>query len=184
MHIMLFGGAFDPPHLGHLQVAEAVVSHGQADEVRFVPCAQHPFGKTMTPAADRVAMLKLAGPLKLELFEIEQPTTNYSVDTLHHFASTQPEHRFSWLIGSDQLANFTRWHRWQELLEQYRIYVYPRQDFPFDPMLPGMVPLTNLAPIAISSTAIRTLVAQGEPIDHLVPPAVADYITRHHLYAN
>ena len=183
MHIMLFGGAFDPPHNGHLDISHAIVEQKIADEIWFIPCATHPFGKKMSPVADRLALLRLADHVTINTHEIDSVQTSYTFDTIEHFATTQPQHRFSWLIGSDQLPSFTRWHRWEDLIENYSVYVYPRQDFPFDQLQAGMITLKQLPRITISSTMIRALVQKNAPIDHLVSPAVASYIQEHHLYA-
>lgn len=183
MHILLFGGAFDPPHNGHLHIAAAVTSQHIADEVWFIPCAQHPFGKTMSPAADRLAMLQAADHLTISTYEIDKPTTSFTIDTIEYFAQSQPENTFSWLIGSDQLSAFSRWHRWQDLVNMWTVFVYPRQDFPFSPLEKGMVALHNVPMVTISSTQIRELVRSHQPFEHLVSPAVADYIGAKDLYA-
>lgn len=182
MHIMLFGGAFDPPHNGHLEIATGVVVKKIADEVWFVPCATHPFGKKMSPVQDRIAMLESVGTLKIETYEAEQKATSFTVETVKHYSQTMPQHSFSWLIGSDQLPGFTRWERWEELLALCKVYVYPRKDHPFDALQPNMMPLRELPEITISSTKIRALVASGEPFEHLVPEAVASYIREKNCY--
>lgn len=183
MHIMLFGGAFDPPHNGHLQIAQAILDQRLADELWFVPCAAHPFGKKMSPAADRLAMVRRATEIPICTFEVERPATSYTIDTIEHFAELQPHDHFSWLIGSDQLPSFTRWQRWQDLVSHFTVFVYPRQDFPFEQLQVGMIVLKQLPLITISSTIIRELASKSASIDHLVPVGVAEYITAHNLYA-
>lgn len=184
MNIILFGGAFDPIHNGHLSVAREIVEQQIASEVWFVPCATHPFGKQMSSASDRLAMLERAGKITVTTHELDNPTTSFSVDTIEFFAKTQPQHTFSWLIGSDQLPFFTRWHRWQDLVENFTVYVYPRDGSPFDQLQMGMVALTQLPVVAISSSMIRERVLQQQPIDDLVPSAVAQYILEKKLYAS
>lgn len=182
MHIMLFGGAFDPPHNGHLHVAQSIIDQHIADEIWFIPCAQHPFGKKMSPVSERVAMLRQADSLMINTYELEQTTISFTIETITHFATTMPEHSFSWLIGSDQLPSFTRWHRWEDLLKTYSVFVYPRQAFPFDGLQPGMIALKQLPLITISSTMVRQLVQEKKPFAQLVPPGVARYIIENNLY--
>jgi nicotinate-nucleotide adenylyltransferase len=184
MHIALFGGSFDPPHHGHQQVARYLLEQKVVDAVWFVPCCQHPFAKNMSPATDRLAMLRLlAVPgASISTFELEQPEPSFSLHTLRHYRQTQPDDLFSWVIGSDQLADFPRWHEYQQLLQEFKVYVYPRQSFPLTNLLPGMVPLVAAPEINISSTLIRASCQQGKPITDLVRPAIAEYIKTHHLY--
>lgn len=181
---MLFGGAFDPPHNGHLLIAQKITEEKIADQVWFIPCATHPFGKKMTPADDRLAMLRLAGTLTINTHELDSPTISYTVDTIEYFAKSLPDDTFSWLIGSDQLPTFTKWHRWQALIHNFTIYVYPRQGYSFDQVQKEMVALTHLPTIALSSTMIREQVHQKLPITDLVPPNVAQYIAMKKLYVD
>lgn len=182
MHIMLFGGAFDPVHNGHLEIAREIVAQKIADAIWFIPCAQHPFGKEMTTKEDRLAMLQLVDGLTIDTFEIDQPTTSYTIETIEHFAKLQPTTTFSWLIGSDQLPSFTRWLRWEELVKNFTVFVYPRQDCPFDELQTGMVPLKQLPLVTISSTMIRDFVRNHKSIEQFVPVATAQYIFTKHLY--
>ena len=182
MHIMLFGGSFDPPHSGHLKVANHIIQAHIADELWFVPCAKHPFAKHLSPTADRLAMLKLLHTHTINLFEAESHRPNYSIDTLDHFVATQPQNSFSWLIGSDQLPSFPKWHRYTELLQKFKVYVYPRTGFLLDDLLPGMVGLTTLPTIDVSSTEVRTRVKNNQSVHDLVPPEVAQYIQENKRY--
>lgn len=184
MHIALFGGSFDPPHLGHQQIAHFLIEQEIVDELWFVPCFQHPFAKNMSPAADRLAMLKLISIPHTSIctFELHQPQPSYSYDTLRHYRQTQPKDHFSWVIGSDQLTDFPRWHHYTQLLQDFSVYVYPRSGSTMYQLLSGMIPLTKAPMIDLSSTQIRTHCRQQQPIDHLVSPPVAAYIQSHQLY--
>jgi nicotinate-nucleotide adenylyltransferase len=92
MRSILFGGSFDPPHAGHLQIAEHVIANNIADELVFVPCQDHPFDKRMSSSADRVAMLGLLTPphTSISLYEIEKPGKSYSIETLKYFSKNNP----------------------------------------------------------------------------------------------
>ena len=188
MHIGLLGASFDPPHLGHVTVAEETLKAGIFDQVRWVPTKQHPLAKELTSVEHRLKMVELTledlddARCILENCELERPEISYSFDTLEFLSRQEPEHTFSWIIGSDNLSSFHRWSRYQEILANYRVYVYPRPDYPMVNLLEGMVPLAEVPEIAISSTQVRRATQQGASIDGLVVPAVAQYITAHELY--
>jgi len=189
MRIVLFGGAFDPPHLGHVEVAAELVKAKLADEVWFVPVKIHSFAKNMTQSDHRLAMLKLALPLqtKIETYELSQTEVNYTFNTLDAMAAKYPEHEFSWVIGSDNLVKFHLWgdktgRDFKQLLASYKFYVYPRHGFVFEPIYPGMVPLKDFPEVTVSSTQVRRLVAEGKSLAGFVTPAVANYIQVNKLY--
>lgn len=180
MHILLFGGSFDPLHLGHLAVAKAGLM--VADQVWLVPCGQHPFDKSMSAQSDRQEILSTQSDFKILLLELEKKRPSYSYETLVELSQLYPEHTFSWLIGSDQVANFSHWHAYAQLLNSFTVYVYPREGSTACELLTGMKWLKNVSPVKFSSTEIKQRVAAGLPIQHLVTPAVANYISRHQLY--
>jgi len=190
MKIILFGGAFDPPHLGHQQVSQAILDQDIADEVWYVPAKEHPFSKKMSQASHRVAMLELIindPRVKIELFELNKTGVSYSRDTLDYLSAKYPEHTFSWVIGSDNLPEFHKWvdskgDNYQDLLKHYRFYVYPRQNFPIEPLYNNMIPLDNVDEVEVSSTTVREKISRGENVQGLVDPAVAVYIDSNQLY--
>lgn len=182
-HIILFGGAFDPIHLGHQQVVANILNQHLADQVWYVPTGVHDFDKQMSSAQDRLAMLELVivANTKIETCEFERKTS-HTFDTLEQLSHQYPEFKFSWLIGSDNLAKFHLWHHWQEMLVKYQFYVYPREGFDFTPIYPGMIPLKDLPKVSISSTQIRNLVKAKKTINGLVDPKVEEYIIKNNLY--
>jgi nicotinate-nucleotide adenylyltransferase len=181
MKIALFGGSFDPPHLGHLAVADALVNQKLADEVWFVPCANHPFGKEMGDAKHRLAMLKVMGKHKVYEYELKKSTPSYAIETLEHAVEQFPNHSFSWVIGSDQVAEFHRCHRYHDILNNFTVYVYPREGYETETALPGMILLSGKK-IALSSTEVRAAVKNKQLIREMVPQKVDQYIQRHNLY--
>jgi nicotinate-nucleotide adenylyltransferase len=188
--IGLFGGSFDPPHNAHLALAHCALDELKLDEVRWIP-AGAPWQKTrvMTPAAQREAMVALAisdePRFVLDRCEIEREGPTYTIDTVHALQSRYPASEWFLLIGQDQYAGLPTWRGWQELLGLVLLAVANR---------PGSVPAVHpdvirsrqrtvpLPMLDISATQIRRRVADGKPIDHLVPPGVARYIADHHLY--
>jgi nicotinate-nucleotide adenylyltransferase len=139
----------------------------------------------------RLAMLGL-DPLpqgsRLELCEIQRNAMSYTHQTLLLLAHQHPEHTFIFLIGSDNLAQFHTWDCAVHpvcppfMLKEFPFYVYPRGGYPMSPLMEGMVPLTNLPEMTISSTEIRERARQGRSLAGLVTPKVAQYIEQHHLY--
>lgn len=187
MHIAVFGAAFDPPHVGHKAIAEYLIDSGKADVIWFLPVNTHAFGKSVTAAEHRLAMVELMVAaqddiFKIQTYELTQKTTNYTYMTLKHFRNTYLDDTFSFVIGADNLAHFHEWEQYQTLLQEFTVWVYPRTGFEFTPLHPGMIPLHQAPVVDVSSTRVRQRVKRGESIEGLVEPAVAQYIKTHHLY--
>lgn len=187
MKIALFGGSFDPPHLGHQQVVQAVLDQGLFDQVWYVPVGNHDFGKQLSPADDRVAMLELiAQPnTKIEPFELDHSGTSYTHQTISALQQKYPQHEFSWIIGADQLASLYKWGCeieatcFPDLLDKTTFYVYPRLGYSMELPYSQLQPLTKVSQSGISSTEIRTKVREDIRITGLVDPKVAQYIKTH-----
>lgn len=183
MKIGLLGGAFNPPHLGHLMIARQVLDFTGTDEVWFLPnYAQLP-PKPVADVSDRLAMTKL---LRLEktrvsTIEIDNKLDGDTINLLPHLPHG---HIFRFIIGSDQLPTFHLWGRWEELLTKLPFLVFPRYGFPNEPIYPNMTVISHefLIGSNISSTKIRERVKRGFSIDQFVPPPVASYIAAHKLY--
>ncbi len=187
MQIALFGGSFDPPHLAHQSIPRTMISEKIVDQVWYVPVKQHPFKKPLSSDEHRLAMLKLLlspdfPQICIEEYELHRPVVSYTIETLEFFAQKYPEDTFSWVIGSDNLEKFHLWGRYQEILKKFSVFVYPRHGYPLTSLLPGMVPLTQLPEVEVSSTQVRQMVAKSEAVQEFVIPAVAEYIQAHHLY--
>jgi len=184
------GSSFDPPHKGHYQIVSHVLSKNIFDEVWLVPAKIHAFDKSLSDENHRLEMLKLfihdfkKKPIKIETYELEKKSTSYSYETLSHFARKQPLDKFSWIIGSDNLANFPKWNKYLELLQRFTVYVYPRPNYPMKHLQKGMIPLKKVKEKNISSTEIRAMAKDGKDITDLVGLQVAKYINLHKLYKN
>jgi nicotinate-nucleotide adenylyltransferase len=185
----LFGGTFDPPHVGHLIVAQDVLSALRLDRVVFVPAAQPPHKRRsdLTPADIRLAMLRaaLAGDDRFEIddLELHRAGPSYTVDTLRLYRGRLPDATLHLLVGADQFAEFETWHLADVIRSLAVLCVLARGG-------PGAVggegegvvhvPVTR---IDLSSTAIRRRVGAGESIRYLVPVAVERIIRGRGLYA-
>ena len=183
MHIALLGGAFNPPHLGHLMIAQQVLDFTDTDEVWFLPNYGQSPPKTVAPVEDRLAMTKLLRLPKTRVSTIELDN-KLDGETVHILPFLPHEHRFSFIIGSDQLPAFHLWLEWEKLLAAVPIWIFPRYGYPNEPLRRGMKVVTHelLVGSNISSSKVRARVAEGLPVDQFVPTAVADYINSHRLY--
>lgn len=189
----LFGGTFDPPHIGHLVVAETVRDALELDEMRLV-VANEPWQKTpdrqITDARLRLEMIQAAlgdAPgLVASAVEIERGGPSYTIDTLEAFEKAETETDWLLVVGADAAAGLDTWHRSAELAELAEIVVVGRAGI--DPSDQAVVPpgwrwsAVEIPTIGISSTAIRANVARGRSIRFLTPSAVVSIIDRAGLY--
>ena len=133
MHIGCLFGSFDPPHVGHIAIAEHMLRTQHLDQVWLVVTPQNPFKKHLVLSADthRLAMVRLAvkGNDKLVAsgFEIDMPRPSYTADSLRFMRHRWPDHVFDLIIGSDNLASLHNWKDPEEILEHHTILVYPRE---------------------------------------------------------
>lgn len=193
MQIGLFGGTFDPPHRAHTALVATILDRGLFDQVWYLPVAIHQqtFAKTMmSSVADRVGMLELiqTPQTRIERFEIDSQQPSHTHSTLRALQHQYPQHTFSFVMGSDQLAKLHLWncqHDQQcfpQAADEFSYYVYPRKDYPLDLPYPNLQVITDVEPMALSSTEVRKAVQAGRSIDHLVESEIATYIAQHKMY--
>ncbi len=194
MRIAILGGSFDPPHNGHVKIAENVLKKLAFDVVWLMPCFAHAFGKQLSPPQNRLSMARLleTSTVKISDFEIQKAGISISVETLEELAKQYPTDRFSWIIGSDQIKDFPKWDYWQEIISLYGLIIVKRDEKENledkTKKALGMQTLDGITFLAcedipnISSTEIREKVKRGESIDALVPKNIEEYIKKHGLY--
>jgi len=185
--IGVFGGSFDPVHVGHLIVADAAADILHLDQVLFVPAHTQPFkvGAHSASPADRVAMLRaaIAGNARfgLDLREIERGGPSYTSITLRELAHEHPDDELCLMVGADAASDMPAWHDVDEIPGLATIAVLSR---PGETRWQQRMSAVDVAvpAIDISATLVRDMIRDGRSIRYLVPPAVADYIAKHSLY--
>ena len=189
MKLGIYGGSFDPIHLGHLLVAQAAMEELGLDRLFFVPAAQSPFKPDAKPAPDAVRLqllrLALAGKTNCDIDpqEMQRGGVSYTVDTLRDYAKKFPGAELFYLIGADNAAKLNEWREANELAMLAEFVVVPR---------PGGTPAQFFAPFhgrtlkgfpfGVSSSQIRLRVEKNLTLENLVPPAVAEAILAAKLY--
>lgn len=185
--IALFGGTFDPVHLGHVHLARLAKEAADLDEVRFMPCriSPHKIGHATAPAEDRVEMLRLATMdlpwARVEDYELTGPEPSYSHLTAEVLSEREPAAEWFWLMGGDQWNALPRWRHPERLAAVVTFLVLARGGEatpPRDGFRMQVVPGDHPA----SATAIREAVQRGGMPGDWMNPAVADYLTGRGLY--
>ncbi len=171
MQVAVYGGSFDPPHVGHAMVAGWLLWTRRVGQVWLVPAFQHAFDKRSAPFERRLALCRAMAedvdPERIVVADIEArlPTPSYTLHTLRALAKAHPEHSFRLVVGADVLEQTEHWHAWDAIQRAFRPIVVGRVGWagvPDAPSFPG-----------VSSTEVRRRLAAGEPIDHLVTAGVA-----------
>lgn len=189
----IMGGTFDPIHNGHLTIAGAAQIALELDEVLFIlnPRPPHKESDRLSDSRHRLRMVELAltdyPDFIVSTIEVERPGIAYSVDTVEELLRRDPAQELYFILGADAVRELESWKDPERLLRQCRFIIIDRQGI--DPTLPpGSDPeltdllerrsyrLKLLPPIDISSSDIRGRLKRGEPVDHMIPPAVAEYI--------
>jgi len=206
--IGVFGGTFDPVHLGHLRMALEVQQALGLREVRFIPCHCPPHRDPADAAAeDRLAMLRLAVDgqpgFVVDTREYDREGPSYTVDTLASLRQELPDESLCLMMGMDAFISLPGWSRWDRILDFAHIVVFHRDGIGFlglgplvgffsehqvtDPVLlrdrsAGHIWVQDVTPLAISATAIRGELSRDRSVRYLVPDSVLAYIQSHEVY--
>lgn len=190
MEIAIYSGSFNPIHKGHIKLAEYMLAAHLVDEVWFVvsPCNPLKDKKELIDHFLRldmvIAAIKNRSELKASDVEFDMPIPSYSIDTLNRLKENFPEHNFSLLVGSDNALVFDQWKNYSEILEKFKVFVYPRRDYDFSfvaSRFPQMV-LLDSPLYDVSSTQIRNAIAENQSINEWVDTSVIEYIEENELY--
>jgi len=187
--IGLYGGSFDPVHLGHLLVAQAACEEVGLERLFFIPAAQSPFkpDRQSAPATERLRLLRLAlagkSNYEIDQQEIHRGGVSYTIDTVRDYARRFPGAELFYLIGADHVPSLAKWREAEELARLVEFIVIPRPgevEASFSKPFRGRT--LKGFPLGVSASQIRARVKAGQSIEHLVTPAVAEAIRNYRLY--
>jgi nicotinate-nucleotide adenylyltransferase len=191
MNIGIFGGSFNPPHMGHLIVIESVRDQERFDSIVFVPSASPPnkHDVALAPAADRLKMTQLAvegNPAFVASdIEIRRPGLSFTVDTIDALSALYAGHSLSLIIGSDNLLDFHTWKSPKEILAKASLVVMNRPGFDLrqaHPEYTRLAKVVNVPQVGVSGTDIRRRIKLGRSVRYLVPKNVEDFLRYRDLY--
>lgn len=199
MRIGVFGGSFDPLHLGHLILAEQSREQAKLDEVWFIPAARPPHKLDAPPTSfeHRVAMLRLIldkhSDFRIDTLEADRAGPSYTADTLEELHRRHPGNYWHYLLGSDSVPDLPKWHEPARIVAVAGLVVMERLGFP-TPTAAEVARMINVPPtslrmqkinvplIELASRDIRQRVATGGSIRFMVPEVIENYIHQHGLY--
>lgn len=197
--IAIYGGTFDPIHMGHLEVAKAVIEEKAADRLYFMPNYISPFkqGEIHSSGEDRINMINIAirGLPSIEAsdYEIKRKSPSYTIDTLEAFGR-EFSHDICFVAGADSIDSMEEWHRGPELLSKFKIIAVKRVGFPIEKLIEKIayykkkfnsdIILLKKIPKYISSSAIRDNLIFKDDISEYLTAEVRDYILKNDLYKN
>lgn len=198
MRLGIFGGTFDPVHIGHLVAAQVSLEQAGLDKVLFMPAGVNPLkvGRSIREGKDRLAMVRLAieGAPKFEAcdWELTRPGPSFTVDTLEHFQQLYPQAELFLIIGADNLQILPKWRAVDRILEIATILAVTRPGFDLTTSaetvlalrtdLSDRVRYVDIPGLNISSTCIRERMLKNLSVEHLVPSKVIRYSKENSLY--
>lgn len=193
MKIGIFGGSFDPIHIGHAIIAQHIISSGAVDRLWFMVSPVNPLKADkvrQVSDTDRLRMVEMVSRpmegVETSAFEFTMPRPSYTIDTLNALQAKFPDDEFYLVTGGDNWQIFNKWRNSEEILAKYHLLIYPRLGYeviiPDD--LKDRVTLVEAPIIEMSSTEVRERLANGQSVRYYVPDEVLGYIERHHLYTN
>jgi nicotinate-nucleotide adenylyltransferase len=196
LRVGILGGAFNPPHIGHLVCAQEAVVRLELDKVIFIPVGEAPHREIEQDpgpeARRRMCELAIEGNERFELsrIELDRPGPSYTSDTLRELGESRPDDELFLLLGSDQAGNLSRWHEPEVVLQLATVAVVERTGSHREGVVVRIASIEgargvrffSMPTLAVSSTLVRHRAATAEPIRYLVPDAVAEYIEQNGLY--
>ncbi len=184
--VMLYFGSFNPIHRGHIALAEYAVERGLCDELILMVSPQNPMKSSsdLAPELERFTMAELAcaesrfpDQIKPSLIELMLPKPSYTINTLRHLtAEYGAQMSFSILMGGDIIPQFDKWQSYEEIVDNYSIFVYPRRGEVVDRYLDKITILEDAPLLDISSSEVRRALMRGESVAEMIHPKVAEHI--------
>ena len=191
MKIGIFGGSFDPIHIGHAIIAQHIISCGAVDQLWFMVSPVNPLKadkERQVTDPDRLRMVEMVSrpmdSVETSAFEFNMPKPSYTIDTLNALQDKFPNDEFYLVIGADNWELFDKWRNSEEILSKYHVLIYPRlgHEVNIPDEVKERVTLIDAPIIELSSTQIRERLADGQDVRYYVPDAVLDFIERKQLY--
>ena len=192
MNIAIFGGTFNPIHIGHAILTNYIIENTDIDSVWLMVARQNPLKVGYDKSYD-IHRLRMTEMVSSRLhgvitsgFQFSLPYPSYTINTLDALAGKFPEHHFSIVIGADNWAVFDKWKDWERIIEDYGVMVYPRRGYNINipEKYAGRVVAIDAPMIEVSSTYIREGIASGKDMTFFLPYDVYHYIKRNNLYKN
>jgi nicotinate-nucleotide adenylyltransferase len=199
-NIAIFGGSFNPVHNGHINLVKEIAKKVSLDKIIVMPTYISPFKKDsvgfVADGSDRLKMCRLAFEDEPNIivsdYEISREQVSYSVDTVTHFTHEFPEDRLFFIMGSDMLLSFEKWHRYKDILKMCTIIAASREDNQSDfasleaaqknLSQYGDVILTEISAYEMSSSEIREKIVKNQDISCYMPKKVVEYIMNNNIY--
>ena len=188
MKVGLYFGSFNPLHLGHKIIASYIAEFTDLDRVTFVVSPQNPLKekKDLLDQSTRLQIIKseIKGVKNLEVTDIEfnMPNPSYTIDTLQSLKEKTPKHEFCLIMGADNFENIHMWKNFKQILENYTIYVYPRNGIIVKRNQKNIMVLHDMPQIDISASFIRKKIYEGKDVSYLMPEKAWEYIDKMKLY--
>jgi nicotinate-nucleotide adenylyltransferase len=179
--VAVYGGSFNPPHMGHQMACLYLLEGLGAKEIWLVPAFEHPLGKSLAPFEHRVKMCEeladgLGERVRVDISEKRTGGRGRSYDLMHHLSARHPQTRLAMVIGADILEETQRWHRWSDILDEFMVVVVGRGGHP-TPHAGNILELPE-----VSSRSIRQSIRQGVTPTGMLPHDVLGYIQKEGLY--
>ena len=189
MKIGLFFGSFNPMHIGHKVIASYMVEFSDLDRVCFVVSPQNPHKEknSLLHQHHRLMIIKSEiednPTLQVSDVEFTMPKPSYTIDTLLYLTEKHPNNEYALIMGADNFQNFHKWKNYEEILNGYHIYIYPRKGFNIPAFSTGKINIIEGVPqMDISASFIRKSIRHGREVSYLVPEKAWKYIEEMNFY--
>lgn len=191
MNIGLYFGTFDPIHFGHINIANFLIDNDLVEKVWFVVTPENPekSSNSLTNFTHRYEMVKIQvkdnNNLLASDIELNLKRPNYTIDSLRYISKAYPDNSFSLIIGEDNFVNFKKWKGYKEIMNYYKIYVYPRKTrlkTDMNLVMSNNIEMIKAPLIELTSTNIRSTINQKDFAKEYISDSIYKYITTNNLY--
>lgn len=188
MKIGLFFGSFNPMHIGHKIIASYMAEFSDLDKVMFVVSPQNPLKEkqSLLDQHQRLMIIRMEiednPKLKVSDVEFSLPQPSYTIDTLVRLKEKNPSNEYALIMGADNLQNFHKWKNYQQILQDYAIYVFPRPGFEINGTHKNIHIVKDVPQMEISASFIRNSIKEGKDVSYLMPEKAWKYTDEMNLY--